>query len=443
MAGYAWMDVAGRLELSPPALGSMALIVTQCPSCESTFNISGRLLQAAGGLVRCGACLTVFAAAENQVERTDAADSTPEDIFVSPPEGYFDAVRFVRTASGLRAVDPDAPDTTPEPALADDAPALEDTTEITWVVHRDPAWEPGPAEQLSPFNETGPAVQPEPLVEPEASMDAEPPTMPPVSEPVPEPEVMAATITAGDAALEPGVEAIPAPAADPDLTAADTQADPTPTPVSESTADKDRLRAQLNATRLEVDEPPVPPGVLADLTWEPEATVLELSAPIRRSPWRTVTLAAVSLLLLVTLGLQFLWRHRDTLALTPALRPSYAWVCGWLGCILPPQEALSLIRMDALVVQSHPEVPGALIVSAVLRNDAPFPQPFPVTRMTFSSPGGQPVAARNFLPADYLPPSLRTVNPMPPGTPVQIRLDLVDPGPDAVNYALEFITRYR
>ncbi|MEZ7830277.1 MAG: zinc-ribbon domain-containing protein, partial [Gammaproteobacteria bacterium] len=43
----------------------MSFNVTQCPACESTFNTNSRVLAAAAGKVRCGACLNVFEAIDN------------------------------------------------------------------------------------------------------------------------------------------------------------------------------------------------------------------------------------------------------------------------------------------------------------------------------------------------------------------------------------------
>ena len=76
-----------------------------------------------------------------------------------------------------------------------------------------------------------------------------------------------------------------------------------------------------------------------------------------------------------------------------------------------------------------------------MRNTASHQQPFPVTRLEFSDGGTRVLAARNFQPSDYLPPSLRAIANMPTNTPVQISLSLVDPGPQAVNYQLTLVSR--
>jgi len=48
------------------------------------------------------------------------------------------------------------------------------------------------------------------------------------------------------------------------------------------------------------------------------------------------------------------------------------------------------------------------------------------------------IALREFSPSEYLDTGLRSIQSMPPMTPVQIGLAIMDPGPEAVNYTLAF-----
>lgn len=82
----------------------MSFNVTQCPACESTFNTNSRVLAAAAGKVRCGACLNVFEAIDNFVnaESEDASSDVDDSVFVgNEPGEYFDPSRFL-TRSALR-----------------------------------------------------------------------------------------------------------------------------------------------------------------------------------------------------------------------------------------------------------------------------------------------------------------------------------------------------
>jgi len=170
---------------------------------------------------------------------------------------------------------------------------------------------------------------------------------------------------------------------------------------------------------------------------------LELEHRIPQSHWqRNLGYSVMSLVLMFSLSGQFLWQRYELLSLHPGLRPVYQLACNLLGCTLPFREDLRNMQIENLVVRSHPQRSDALIVSAVLRNTATFQQPFPILRLQFRDPALRAVAGRDFEPVDYLPASLHSVTNIPVNTPVQFSLELIDPGADAVNYELTFISRY-
>ena len=89
----------------------MSFNVTQCPACESTFNTNSRVLAAAAGKVRCGACLNVFEAIDNFLitDEADAAPDQDESVFVgNDPQEFFDPSSFL-TRSALRETHDDEP----------------------------------------------------------------------------------------------------------------------------------------------------------------------------------------------------------------------------------------------------------------------------------------------------------------------------------------------
>jgi predicted Zn finger-like uncharacterized protein len=45
----------------------MAKFLTQCPFCQTSFKVSAEQMQAANGVVRCGACMEVFLAGQNRI----------------------------------------------------------------------------------------------------------------------------------------------------------------------------------------------------------------------------------------------------------------------------------------------------------------------------------------------------------------------------------------
>lgn len=148
--------------------------------------------------------------------------------------------------------------------------------------------------------------------------------------------------------------------------------------------------------------------------------------------------SSLSVLALMVLAGQSLAFNFGELARTPEWRPLYAQICDLAGCALPGRSNIDRLRGANLVVRSHPEVDNALVVDAIIFNEAKYPQPFPDLELTFSSMEEQPVASRRFTPDEYRAGELENRELMPPGVPVHVSFEILDPGPDAVNYSLRF-----
>lgn len=145
-------------------------------------------------------------------------------------------------------------------------------------------------------------------------------------------------------------------------------------------------------------------------------------------------LSLVAALLLAT---QYIFFNFEKLAVQPSVRPVFERVCASVGCHLPDIPDPSQLKVDELVVRKHPEAEGALQVDAILKNHAPFPQPFPALRLRFSDSQDQVVASRVLRPAEYLQGDARVLRRMPPDTPVRISLEVMDPGKAAISYSLD------
>ncbi|MCW8194430.1 DUF3426 domain-containing protein [Proteobacteria bacterium 005FR1] len=146
--------------------------------------------------------------------------------------------------------------------------------------------------------------------------------------------------------------------------------------------------------------------------------------------WGSLSLAGM----LMLIG-QVAWLQFDQLSRQQPYRDLYAAVCPLIGCKLPSLAAPDLIRTSNLVVRSHPQAEGALMVDTILLNRASFEQPFPDLVLTFSNIHGQTLAARRFTPSEYLAGELAGQTRMPSNQPIHLSLEIVDPGPDAVNYS--------
>jgi len=147
---------------------------------------------------------------------------------------------------------------------------------------------------------------------------------------------------------------------------------------------------------------------------------------------------AVGLLLLV-LGLQWVYFNRDTLAADAGLRPALERFCSVLHCRLPLRVDLALLEIIDRDVRKHPQVDAALLINASIANRAGFAQPYPVFEISFSDAAGNPVAMRRFLPHEYLGEASDTAAGMTPDEPVHIVLEVQDPGDAAVSFQFGFL----
>ena len=153
----------------------------------------------------------------------------------------------------------------------------------------------------------------------------------------------------------------------------------------------------------------------------------------RRWPW---ALACTALTLLLV-G-QVAWATRETL-LTQA--PSSGWLrasCAMLRCTLPLVPAPRQIHLLDSNVQTHPSVSGALMISAGVRNDARFAQPYPVVVLTLSNAHGERVAMRRLRPRDYLEDPAVRERGLAPGASAVLVLEVADPGEQAVAFEFGF-----
>lgn len=402
--------------------------VTQCPNCRTSFRVSQAQLAAAHGAVRCGACLHVFNAAEQLFGPRGAAAATS-----------------VKPVS--------APASKPQPPGSPKAPAAKAVDETLWIhddldldsldLDEELAKLEEQEQQLSQqflaleraprYSESfgSATAQDDDDVHDEAwaeallrdeqvkrdSFELEPTNAP---EPAPrqsdEPLAAASPAASGVEREQPQEPRIGA------LDVADAEDDqPHDEPEPDDSA---RSEPALREERLfDLDDEPL------QLDWQQQKE----TAWGRLFGWGLLNLLAAAGLLA-----QYAAYNFDELARQDRYRPWFEQLCPNIGCELPSKVDISQIRSSNLVVRSHPEFSGALIVDAILYNRAPFAQPFPLLEMRFADLGGQLVASRRFKPSEYLAGELAGQSEMPPQTPIHISLDILDPGTRAVNYSLSF-----
>ena len=397
--------------------------VTQCPHCQTSFRVSHAQLSVARGVVRCGSCLQVFNAAKQLLEQSlgqEAASAVPATV--EPPEQRAISLKQWTAAElDLDSLDLDEelarleqreiqPTTEFGRHREDTLSARRDTTE-----HDEAPW----ADSL--FSESA--------ADRVRADDVEEDTKPP-------------TVLLKPARTEPS------------LTLELVELDDEPRPpfvrqdlVLDSPPPRERLSATADVDDIDDDLPSIEPlrkkrsepngraEALQDLTDDP----LQLDWQKRRSPWgRRFFWLLLIVLAAGALAGQYVAYHFEELARQDQYRPWFQQLCPQIGCTVPSKVDIAKIKSSNLVVRSHPDFSGALVVDAIIYNRAAFSQPFPLLELRFADLNGHLIASRRFKPGEYLSGDLEGMAEMPPQTPIHIALDILDPGSTAVNYSLSF-----
>jgi hypothetical protein len=79
-----------------------------------------------------------------------------------------------------------------------------------------------------------------------------------------------------------------------------------------------------------------------------------------------------------------------------------------------------------------------------MKNNSYFAQPYPVMEIDFSDIRGDTVAARRFLPTEYLPHNDQQIDNkqlhlLQPNTNTSFSLEVQDPGAQAMTYEFNFL----
>jgi predicted Zn finger-like uncharacterized protein len=412
--------------------------VTQCPHCRTNFRVSQAQLAAAHGVVRCGACLHVFNAAEQLFgpTTTSAAVKAPSAAAQQFHAGTgskpaakkaVDDTLWIHDDLDLDSLDLDeelarleeqeqqlsqqflALERAPRPAERFEDSGVDDPKDI-----HDESW-------------TEALLRDEP-VKPERARfelqetDAQPPAAAAAERRMAEPAPPTTTHK------QPVVELLEE-ADEPRLGSLDDE------PLEQAQTDE-VPHSEREEPKLTRNEPGLREERLFELDDEP--LQLEWRQPQGIAWGRVFGWGLLNLLAAGGLLAQYVAYNFDELARQERYRPWFEQLCPNIGCTLPSKVDIGQIRSSNLVVRSHPEFSGALIVDAILYNRAPFAQPFPLLEMRFADLGGQLVASRRFKPSEYLAGELAGQSEMPPQTPIHISLDILDPGTRAVNYSLSF-----
>lgn len=425
----------------------MTSFVTQCPHCRTCLRISRAQLAAAHGVVRCGVCMEYFNAAlhlqGDDTEKSMAADAaaahrapTREPAHSQPAAKSpgDDGTLWIHDDLDLDSLDldeelaklerqelelsreflelkprsgenlrshPDDPSSVDDEEWADRLLSAETGTSTTdQPAQAQPASATSPTEGAAglhfiPVSAERP-VPPSPLSTPRGALSEH--------------------LDSQDR-VEPVLDSL----IEPD--------EAHPRPVQTEHADVVTESETTHAVRREREDP------LFELDDEP----LQLDWQARKRPWgRWLGWGLLNLIALLALAAQYVAYNFDEVARQDQYRPWLERICPALGCELPPRVDISQVKSSNLVVRSHPDFAGALVVDAIIYNRAPFAQPFPLLEIRFADIQGQTLARRTFKPGEYLSGELAGQREMPSQIPIHIALDILDPGTKAVNYSLSF-----
>jgi len=434
-------------------------MLTCCPACQTCFRITDAQLAVAQGKVRCGKCKTVFNGRQHMQTSTSRketpAPAEPAKTPSPPPASkqqtaaskkpdidnldLFAAGETAETDSDLEPTldNIEAPQLPEEKSVteSDDAASRYKFDDFTDEVEEQQDLDEILAEmnqQLSEGIDTPAPEPPEPLDLPQTASTT------PSTESERENDELGAAIdhlldeiqsethsdeldleAADQTAAEAGFEAMAEPvgeqteqsANEPDSDAVPQTADDTAAP---AVAKKDRVPLRLRDS-------------------------LNVAPPQRRS-WQA-TLGAVLLILLLLGALAFqlvLFRPIDVVQLLPRSQPYIKTFCQQLPCQFHYRQDLEQLQLLSRDVRADPKHKHALLITATIVNKADFKQPYPGLRVSLFDLSGNVVARRRFTPEEYLGDLASPFLLMTPRTPVQITLEVKDPGNDAINFAFDF-----
>lgn len=384
-------------------------MLTQCPSCQTTFRVTSEILRVAQGQVRCGRCQTQFDALARLIEET--------------PPGHIETSRF------LRPVPPPEPEPEEFPIEVEEPEEQEEITlegrhiEITGTYRVPDEDDLGTGTHLKQesteewveFDEnddvgaaagdvTGELTEEDADLLPQQSYEAQP-----------EEPIVAHRESAGTGAYR-------------DLADFD------------GTASAAAARA-LPQDPLFVNPRRFPGGrrvLLSENLADDAADFSMVTSGGHSRPRRTALkwklLAAPLVILLLV---QIVHHYRSDLARHPQVGAPLMNLYNSVHLPLTPDWNLHAYEIKQWGVLSDPVQPGMLKVRASITNRAAFAQPYPLLKLVLEDRWGDQVRAREFEPAEYLDPGSAADRMLGPQQQVNATINIVDPGPDAEGFRFD------
>ena len=136
---------------------------------------------------------------------------------------------------------------------------------------------------------------------------------------------------------------------------------------------------------------------------EPNATIPDFLADdpaSRRARWLWLGAALLAAIAIVA---QFGYRFRAELAAAaPQTRDPMRLLCRPFGCEVPLPRRPELMSIDSSELQADAKREGLIVLNAIIRNRARFPQDYPALELTLTDEADRPVLRRVLAPTEYL-----------------------------------------
>ncbi|WP_022965274.1 DUF3426 domain-containing protein [Denitrificimonas caeni] len=386
--------------------------ITQCPHCQTSFRLKHSQLSAARGSVRCGACLQVFNAARQINPAQSPAPTIPQ---VAPAQTTHAAAVISDNSDITKQHDEAVTTASKKTLLIHDDMDLDDLDDLDLdeELARLEREEQQRSKELSgEFAALQASVKPSPAPIEDALENTQT-ALTDWSD-----ELLAQEPVAQLSSVEPKAEEI------------ETLEQPLDTAQhSSTTAHFQASAAPVHMEPMSGQLPNFSDGPLR-LDWQPQ-----------KSPWRRwLAWGVLNICAILLLVGQYTYHNFAQLARQDSTRPWLEVICPVIDCQLPSKVDVDKIKSSNLLVRSHPDFSGALLVDAIIYNRASFSQPFPLLKLTFADQHGQVLASRLFKPLEYLGGELAGQQNMPQQTPIHIALEILEPSGGAVNYTLDFVS---
>ena len=146
----------------------------------------------------------------------------------------------------------------------------------------------------------------------------------------------------------------------------------------------------------------------------------------------------INIFLLVTLAGQTIYLYRTELSVfVPSARPYLEQYCEVLNCKIPVSQQSELLSIESSDMQKGTaQQQGVATLTAMIRNQATFPQVFPSLELTLTDTRDRALASRIFTPGEYLEENRRLSDTIDPNKEISVTLKIDSGDLNAAGYRL-------